>query len=85
MWVYYSRMDTPLNLYAYVMACLRARTIPQRAVAAGSGVPFSTVAKIAQGSVTDPSVHTVQKLADYFASKGVKPDTDRTAHHHEAA
>lgn len=66
-------MDTPLNLYAYVMACLRSREIPQRTVAAESGVPFSTVAKIAQGSVTDPSVHTVQKLADYFVAKGVRP------------
>lgn len=74
-------MDIPPNLYAYVMACLRAREIPQRAVAAGSGVPFSTVAKIAQGNVTDPSVHTVQKLADYFAAKGINP----TAQHHEAA
>lgn len=66
-------MDTPLNLYDYVMACFRARAIPQRRVAAESGVPFSTVAKIAQGSVADPSVHNVQKLADYFASKGVEP------------
>lgn len=74
-------MDTPMNLYAFVMACLKARAIPQRQVAAESGVPFSTVAKIAQGSVTDPSVHTVQKLADYFAGKGLHPATD----HHEAA
>lgn len=73
-------MDTPLNIYDYVMACLRAREIPQRTVAAESGVPFSTLTKIAQGSVTEPSVHTVQKLADYFASKGVAP-----AEHHEAA
>lgn len=72
-------MHTPLNLYAYVMACLRARTIPQRAVAAGSGVPFSTVAKIAQGSVTDPSVHTVQKLADYFSSQGIQPESREAA------
>lgn len=64
-------MDTPLHLYDYVMACLRARAITQRTIAAESGVPFSTVAKIAQGSVTDPSVHTIQKLADYFARKGV--------------
>lgn len=66
-------MTAPTNLYDYVMACFRARAISQRTVAAESGVPFSTVAKIAQGSVTDPSVHTVQKLADYFASKGVEP------------
>jgi len=73
-------MDTPTNLYDYVMACLDARAIPQRQVAAGSGVPFSTVAKIAQRAVTDPSVHTVQRLADYFAAQGVKP----AAEHHEA-
>jgi hypothetical protein len=72
-WVYDARMTAPLNLYDYVMACFRARAIPQRTVAAESGVPFSTVAKIAQGSVADPSVHNVQKLADYFASKGVEP------------
>lgn len=75
-WVYHARMTAPTNLYAYVMACFRARAIPQRTVAAESGVPFSTVAKIAQGSVTDPSVHTVQKLADYFASKGVETPTE---------
>lgn len=74
-------MNAPLNLYAFVMGCLKARSIPQRRVALESGVPFSTVAKIAQGSVTDPSVHTVQKLADYFAMKGVEPK----AEHEEAA
>jgi hypothetical protein len=72
-------MDTPTNLYGYVMACLRARQIPQRKVAAGSGVPFSPVCKIAQGSVTDPSVHTVQKLADYFAAQGVRPEQPQAA------
>lgn len=74
-------MDSPINLYAYVMSCLRARTIAQRVVATESGVPYSTVTKIAQGSVTDPSVHTIQKLADYFVRQGVKPG----AEHHEAA
>lgn len=72
-------MTPPTNLYDYVMACLDARAIPQRAVAAGSGVPFSTVAKVAQRSVTDPSVHTVQKLADYFAAQGVTPAAPREA------
>lgn len=72
---------TAPKLYDYVMACFRARAIPQRTVAAESGVPFSTVAKIAQGSVTDPSVHTIQRLADYFASKGV----ERPAESREAA
>jgi len=63
----------PLNLYEYVLTCLRSRAIPQRQVACESGVPFSTVAKIAQCTVKEPSVHTVQKLADYFVSKGMRP------------
>lgn len=53
-------------IYDYVCACLHARVIPQKQVAQGAGVPFSTVAKIAQGVVLDPSVHTVQKLYDFF-------------------
>ena len=63
------------NLYDYVLARLRAKSVPQRIVAAESGVPYSTVTKIAQGSVTDPSVHTVQRLADYFARKGINHET----------
>jgi transcriptional regulator with XRE-family HTH domain len=60
-------MDKKINLYQYVMAHLRAKRIPQRQIARESGVPFSTVCKMAQGSVTEPSVHTVQKLYDYFS------------------
>ena len=56
------------NLYDTVMEHLRAKRIPQRQVAEESGVPFSTVCKIAQGAVREPSVHTIQRLADYFAS-----------------
>lgn len=62
-------MDTTNNLYDFVMARLRAKQIPQRQVARESGVPFSTVSKIAQGAVKEPSVHTVQRLFDYFKSK----------------
>lgn len=64
-------MDTQTNLYQTVMACLASRAITQKQIAAESGVPFSTVTKIAQGTVSDPSVHTVQKLYDYFATKGL--------------
>lgn len=70
-------MDQPTKIYDCVMAFLREKRIPQRRIATESGVPFSTVCKIAQGSVTDPSVHTVQKLYDYFSGLdsgvGVKP------------
>ena len=60
------------------MANLRAKAIPQRAVAAGSGVPYSTVTKIAQGSVKEPGVHTVQRLADFFAQQSPAPRPDHT-------
>ena len=65
-------MNTSLKLYDAVMQKLRAKSIPQRQVARESGVPFSTVCKIAQASVTDPSVHTVQKLYDYFVEQDQK-------------
>lgn len=41
-------------------------------VAAASGVPVSTIRKIAQGVSKDPGVLTVQRLKDYFEreSKG---------------
>jgi len=71
-------MDTALPLYDYVIACLRSKKITQRRIAVESGVPFSTVAKIAQGSVSDPSVHTVQRLADFFVREGVRPDLQTT-------
>ncbi|HEX7720143.1 MAG TPA: helix-turn-helix domain-containing protein [Woeseiaceae bacterium] len=62
-------MNEQINLYGVVMQRLRSRRISQREIASGSGVPFSTVAKIAQGDVENPSVHTVQKLYDYFRDR----------------
>lgn len=53
-------------MYDYVMARLDARCITQREVAEGSGVPFSTLTKIAQRSIKAPSVHHVQALYDFF-------------------
>jgi transcriptional regulator with XRE-family HTH domain len=35
-------------------------------VARGSGVPISTVRKIAQGQIADPAVSKVEALAEYF-------------------
>lgn len=64
-------MNTSPKIYDFVMANLKAKRIPQRQIARESGVPFSTVCKVAQGYVTDPSVHTVQRLADYFKTKEV--------------
>lgn len=65
----FSAMENPINLYEVVMARFAEKQIPQRVIARESGVPFSTVCKIAQGSVKEPSVHTVQRLYNYFQSK----------------
>lgn len=42
-------------------------------VAQGSGVPISTLRKIAQGRTTEPSVSKVQALYDYFQRTQVQP------------
>lgn len=42
-------------------------------VAKSSGVPYHTLTKIAQGTVADPRISTVQLLVDYFASQTAAP------------
>lgn len=69
-------MDAQTNIYETVMACLASRAIAQKQIAAATGVPFSTVTKIAQGTVSNPSVHTVQKLYDFFVAKGLTKQSD---------
>lgn len=59
-------MDTSIQLYNEVMAHLQAKHIPQRRIASGSGVPFSTLTKIAQGQIKAPSVHHIQAIYDFF-------------------
>jgi len=76
-------MNTPFPIYDFVMARLRAKTIPQRQIARESGVPFSTVSKIAQGAVKDPGVHTVQRLADYFSRQSGGSESARTTVHQD--
>lgn len=62
-------MDKPTPIYDYVMQQLRAKSVPRRQIASDAGVPFSTLSKIAQGRIDDPSVHTIQRLADYFRDR----------------
>lgn len=69
-------MNSNQTLYEQVMTELRSKRIPQRQIAIGSGVPFSTVCKIAQGSVKDPGVHTIQRLSDFFS----RQQSANTAH-----
>lgn len=65
-------MNAPVNIYDVVVSrltdpkWLRRHRLTQRLVAQDAGVPFSTVCKIAQRAVRDPSVHKVQRLFDYM-------------------
>ena len=74
-------MDTPI--YIYVMQQLKARRVPQRTVARETGVPFSSLTKIAQGQIKAPNVHHVQALHDYFRKVGASTTTPEA--HQEAA
>lgn len=78
-------MSSTINIYDYVMARFREKRIPQKRVALESGVPFSTVCKIAQGSVRDPSVHSVQRLFDYFVAVDGGVAVESANDHREAA
>lgn len=62
-------MDTDQKIYDVVMEYLRAGRETRRVIAQGSGVPFSTVCKIAQGQTLNPSVHHIQALYDYFTKQ----------------
>lgn len=53
-------------IFDVVMRELRSQRIPQKRIADEAGVPYSTLQKIAQGRIQDPSVNAVQKLYDYF-------------------
>ncbi len=55
-----------INIYNTVMDRLHNRNVTQRTLAQQTGVPFSTLVKISQGSVKHPSVHTIQRLYDFF-------------------
>lgn len=54
------------KLFAYVIRRLAETRGRWTDASKYSGVPYDTVKKIAQGRTKDPSVSTVQKLADYF-------------------
>ena len=60
-------MDTPIEpMFTYVKRCLEETKGRWPDVATGADVSISTLRKIAQGQILDPSVSKVQKLADYF-------------------
>jgi hypothetical protein len=57
------------DLLTPVLAALRRREQPLRAVSMGSGVPYDTLKKIASGSTPNPGVLHVQRLASYFGNQ----------------
>lgn len=60
-------MDTPIEpLFSFVKRNLAATRGRWPDVAEGSGVPISTLRKIAQGQIDDPGVTKIQAIADYF-------------------
>lgn len=72
-------MERQINIYEFVMERLSEKQIPQKRIAAESGVPFSTVCKIAQGAVREPSVHSIQKLYDYFTGGTATANPENTS------
>lgn len=63
-------MDTPVEpMLDYVKRCLEETKGRWPDVASGADVSISTLRKIAQGQIVDPSVGKVQKLADYFRQR----------------
>lgn len=69
-----------ISLLDSVLSNLKKSRGNWREVAKGSGVPYDTITKIAQGQSPNPGVLTVQKLADYFnPPKSRKRPTKRKA------
>lgn len=56
------------TLLGQVLARLVRERGRLRSISAGAGVPYSTLAKLSAGTVTDPRFSTVQALYDYFES-----------------
>jgi hypothetical protein len=54
------------SIYNFVMTRLDATRDDWKAVAEGSGVPYSTVYKIGTSIVKDPGVSLIERLANYF-------------------
>ena len=57
-------MDKPI--YDCVLEMLSARKGDWKQIAQGSGVPYSTLCKVAQGHIESPSVHMIQRLHDHL-------------------
>ena len=63
------------NLVSLVQKQIRARRGTLRDLAARSGVPYSTLVKIAQGAVRNPRIETVEALLRVFGVVCAVPPT----------
>ena len=63
------------NLVILVQKKIRARRGTLRDLAARSGVPYSTLVKIGQGSVRNPRIKTVEALLRAFGVVCAVPPT----------
>jgi hypothetical protein len=54
------------DIYAYVYAQLRATDLKVHQIAAGSGVPMTTIRGIKDAITTNPRIDTLKALAGYF-------------------
>jgi hypothetical protein len=54
------------SIYDFVIGRLEAEQASWKVVAAGAGVPYSTVYKIGKRIVKDPGVSHIEKLAKFF-------------------
>jgi hypothetical protein len=59
-------MDT--NLYGFVLEKLRTTRLTRQEIADGSGVPCSTVTKIGAQITTNPTIRSIEALANFFLS-----------------
>jgi predicted transcriptional regulator len=67
----YPFMDTTLmDILQEVIDALHACRGSWQSVADATGVPYSTITKIAQGVTLDPRINTVQQLHDFFCKNG---------------
>lgn len=57
------------DLLGFVQTQFKERRFKLTEVALGSGVPYETVKKIANGTTPNPGVLHVQRLAGFFAGK----------------
>jgi hypothetical protein len=72
------------NVLALVVAGLAARKGQWRDIAEGTGVPYDTVTKIAQGKTENPKIQSLQPLYDWIVAHPLPVD-DLTARHEARA